>query len=60
VSKTADAGIKPVRMMMFCRLGREPMSTDTNPRDEADAKIALYGIAVAVSIISAVLFLMYL
>jgi hypothetical protein len=59
VSKTAGAGIKPVRMMMFCPNERA-MSTDTNPRDEADAKIALYGIAVAVSIISAVVFLMYL
>lgn len=36
------------------------MSTDTNPPDEADAKILLYAIAVAVSLICAVLLLMYL
>ncbi|MCI3952002.1 MAG: hypothetical protein K0R53_1499 [Burkholderiales bacterium] len=35
------------------------MSTDTNPSDEADAKILLYAIAVAISLISAVLLLMY-
>jgi hypothetical protein len=37
------------------------MSTDTNPRrDEAEAKFALYGIAVAIVLISVVLYLMYL
>ena len=36
------------------------MSADTNPSDEADAKILLYAIAVAISLISAVLSLMYL
>ncbi len=58
--KTAGRAIQVGRMMDALLPRERPMSTDTNPPDEADAKILLYAIAVAVSLISAVLLLMYL
>jgi hypothetical protein len=36
------------------------MPSDSQPRDEAEAKIALYGIGVALALIAVVLSLMYL
>ncbi|MNC86291.1 hypothetical protein D3C83_19380 [compost metagenome] len=58
--KTAGSAIQAGRMMGALLPRERPMSTDTNPPGEADAKILLYAIAVAVALISAVLLLMYL